>query len=56
MEYVLQFNFRISNNEVEYEVLITRLRLTKGLRIKDLKVFSNSHLVVSSRVDTKLNI
>lgn len=28
IEYTLQFRFKASNNEVEYEVLLTGLRLT----------------------------
>ena len=46
MEYTLQFDFKILNNEIEYEVLIVGLHLAKELRVKDIKVFTNLQLVV----------
>ena len=46
IEYALRFTFLASNNEMEYEALITSLRLAKELRITWLKIFSDSQLVV----------
>ena len=43
----LRFIFKTSNSEVEYEALITRLRLAKELQVDLLLVFSGSKLVVS---------
>ena len=45
--YALKFNFKASNNEVEYEALITALKLAKTLQIQHLAVFSDSLLVVN---------
>ena len=45
-EYALWFAFSASNNEVEYEALITGLKLAERLGAQELKVFSDSQLVV----------
>ncbi|XP_024030058.1 uncharacterized protein LOC112094132 [Morus notabilis] len=42
----VRFKFKASNNEAEYEALITRLRLASHLKIKRLSIFSDSQLVV----------
>ena len=47
LEYALRFKFKASNNEVEYEALIIGLKLAKEVRVKRLKVFSDSQLVVN---------
>ena len=39
---VIGFGFQMSNNEVEYEALLTRSRLAKELKVCHLKVYSNS--------------
>ncbi|XP_022154406.1 uncharacterized protein LOC111021683 [Momordica charantia] len=46
-EYALQFNFRTSNNEAEYEALLAGLRVAKGLGASHIKVFSDSQLIVN---------
>ena len=46
LEYALQFSFLVTNNEVEYEALITGLKLAKELEISVLQVFSDSRLMV----------
>ena len=45
-EYALWFAFSASNNEVEYEALIIGLKIAKELESQELKVFSDSQLVV----------
>ena len=47
MPYALHFDFNASNNEVEYETLITGLKLAKEVEVKSLKVHSDSQLIVN---------
>ena len=44
--YALHFEFRVSNNEAEYEALIASLKLAAQLGAKHLNVQSDSNLVV----------
>ncbi|VFQ87045.1 unnamed protein product [Cuscuta campestris] len=44
--HALIFNFKLTNNEVEYEALIGGLRLAKTLQITCLRIKSDSSLVV----------
>ncbi|XP_073109503.1 uncharacterized protein [Elaeis guineensis] len=46
IEYALQFDFKASNNQAEYEALIARLKIAKDLSVKRLWVFIDSQLVV----------
>ena len=46
VEYALWFAFPASNNEAEYEALITGLKLVKELEAQKLKVFNDSQLVI----------
>ena len=39
--------FAVSNNEAEYEALITELQMAKNLDIKKIVVFYDSKLVVN---------
>ena len=41
-EYVLWFNFKASNNQAEYEVLLVSLNIAKDLGVDNLKVFIDS--------------
>ena len=43
----LCFGFQASNNEANYEVFIAGLQLTRELRVRNLKVYSESLLVVN---------
>lgn len=43
----LWLSFQASNNEVEYEVLISGLRAIRNLGVKEVEIFSDSRLVVS---------
>lgn len=45
-KYVLRFDFNASNNTVEYEVLIARLKIAKELQVQELKFFFDFQLVV----------
>jgi len=47
LEYALHFVFQVSNNQAEYEALLAGLRIINELGIDQLRVFSNSHLVVN---------
>ncbi|CAH9083530.1 unnamed protein product [Cuscuta europaea] len=44
--YAIRFNFRVSNNEAEYEALLSGLRLAAGLKAKHLRIKCGSKLVV----------
>ena len=46
MEYAIKLDFPTTNNEAEYEALIAGLGLARTLRVRNLKVFGNSKLVV----------
>lgn len=45
-KYSLHFRFLATNNEVEYEAIITGLEAAKELEVWDLKVYSVSQLVI----------
>ena len=46
VDHSLQFQFKASNNQAEYEALIARLRLAKDLGARRLKCNTDSRLVV----------
>nr|XP_010923030.1 uncharacterized protein LOC105046215 [Elaeis guineensis] len=50
-EYVLQFNFKASNNQAEYEGLLAGLKIAKELDINSLKVFTDSQLIAGQIKD-----
>ena len=52
IEYVLRFGFRASNNEAEYEAVITGLNLAHSMEVDQLEVCSNSQLVVKQIEDS----
>lgn len=43
-EYALRFNFRMSNNEAEYEALLAGLRMAQSMGAACLLILSDSHL------------
>lgn len=45
-EYALNFIFKALNNEAEYEALIMRIKIFKDHKVRYLKVYSNSQLVI----------
>ena len=52
IHYSPHFRFLASNNKAEYEVLIAGLKLEKELRVDNLKVYSDSQLVVNQVNET----
>ena len=46
MEKSLRLGFKASNNKVKYEALIVGLEAACKLRVEEVKVFSDSRLVV----------
>ena len=46
LKYGVKLKFLATNNEAEYEGILTRLRITKTLRAKNLLLQSDSKLVV----------
>ena len=46
IDYTLCFKFSTINNEAEYEALTIRLKIVRELGVRNLKVCSNSQLVL----------
>lgn len=46
IEYTLRLRFKASNNKIEYEVLLAKLRLARVVEATHLDIFSDSQLVV----------
>ncbi|GKV33979.1 hypothetical protein SLEP1_g42410 [Rubroshorea leprosula] len=46
-KHILRFKFRATNNVAKYEALIYSLKLAIELRVQDIRVFSDSQLVVN---------
>ena len=46
LKYAVRLQFPATNNEAEYEALLTSLKLAKVLEVKDLIVQANSQLVI----------
>ena len=42
----LRFKFKASNNEAEYEALVTRIRLAHFMKVERITIHSDSQLVV----------
>ena len=51
MYCALRFRFKASSNETEYEALIAGLKLVNEMKVKSLKIFSDSQLVVFQIAD-----
>ncbi|GAA0140622.1 hypothetical protein LIER_01932 [Lithospermum erythrorhizon] len=45
-EYALRFSFKSTNNEAEYEVMVTGLQIAQALKIQQLLVRGDSKLVI----------
>ncbi|XP_074337785.1 uncharacterized protein LOC141674980 [Apium graveolens] len=46
IQTAISFGFSATNNQAEYEALIAGLKLAKTLKIQDLKIYSDSQIVV----------
>ena len=46
LKYEVQLQFPVMNNEPEYEVILTSLRIVKALGVKNLKLRFDSKLIV----------
>ncbi|XP_071728469.1 uncharacterized protein [Rutidosis leptorrhynchoides] len=45
--YALRFNFKVKNNEAEYEALLAGIRIARELGVKKLQTYVDSQLVAS---------
>ncbi|XP_072087925.1 uncharacterized protein [Arachis hypogaea] len=55
IEHSLNFSFKASNNQSEYEPLIAGLRLAADLNITELKVYCDSLLIVQQHIPRESN-
>ncbi|XP_074342137.1 uncharacterized protein LOC141679568 [Apium graveolens] len=46
VQTAISFGFPATNNQAEYEALIVGLKLSRTLRVQDLKIYSDSQIVV----------
>ena len=46
LKYGVQLKFPITNNEAEYETLLTRLRIARALGVENIIVKSDSKLII----------
>ncbi|XP_074323402.1 uncharacterized protein LOC141660323 [Apium graveolens] len=46
VQTAISFNFPATNNQAEYEALIAGLKLSRTLKVQDLKIYSDSQIVV----------
>ena len=46
LKYWIRLQFLATNNEAEYEVILTRLRIRRALEVKNLLLKSDSKLVI----------
>ena len=47
LDYVITLDFKVTNNEAEYEALLVGLKMTKTLQVKKIKAYTDSQLVQS---------
>ena len=47
MQYVIRIGFNATNNEVEYEALIARLKVASEMEVKSLDAYNDSQLVIN---------
>ena len=47
IEYALKFQFKATNNEVEYKAVIARLQLCKALEARRVSLKTDSQLVLN---------
>ncbi|XP_074324051.1 uncharacterized protein LOC141660975 [Apium graveolens] len=46
IQTAISFSFPATNNQAEYEALIAGLKLSRTLRVQDLKIYTDSQIVV----------
>ncbi|XP_074357988.1 uncharacterized protein LOC141697479 [Apium graveolens] len=46
IQTAISFSFPATNNQAEYEALVAELKLSRTLRVQDLKIYSDSQIVV----------
>ena len=46
LKYEVQLQFPTTNNAAQYEVILTSIRIVKALRVKNLKLRTDSKLIV----------
>ena len=47
LEHSLRLGFRASNNKAEYKALIAKLKVVRDMGAREVKVYSDSRLVVN---------
>ena len=47
LEYSLKFDFKVTNNQVEYEALLAGLRLAKEVGARSLNIRSDSQFIIT---------
>ena len=47
VNYALRLEFPVSNNEAEYEALLSRLHLAEEKRVEQIRIYNDSQLVVN---------
>ena len=50
LKYGVQLQFLATNNEVEYEVVLASLKVARALGAKNLRLRSDSKLIVNQRI------
>lgn len=45
IEHAVHFNFRVSNNEAEYEAFLAGMRIVTSLNLLEIEMFTDSQLV-----------
>ena len=50
LKYGVQLQFPATNNEVEYEVVLASLKVARALEAKNLRLRSDSKLIVNQRI------
>ncbi|KAL0433382.1 UNVERIFIED_CONTAM: hypothetical protein Slati_2672500 [Sesamum latifolium] len=46
MKFAIKFDFKVSNNDAEYEALVLGMRMTQDARASHLIAYSDSQLIV----------
>ena len=52
LDYAITLDFKVTNNEAEFESLLVGLKMAKTLQVKKLKAYTNSQLLQSQYSET----